>query len=365
MPRALALAAQGRTTAGAAAAPAAATRPAAAAAATVASAKAALMRRAPRALVLVHGALLAGLSKKHGEHPLAPNERLIYIAIAVGLTLGAGLMSGLTLGLMSMDMVDLEVLRRSGTPSEQRHAAGIIPLVRRQHFLLVTLLLCNAVAMEALPLFLDRLADPVTAIVISVTAVLVFGEILPQALCSKYGLAVGYHAAWLVRLLMALTSPISWPIAKLLDVTLGAEHKAMFRRTQLKALVDLHGADGGMGGNLTAAEVAVIRGALDLTSKTARRYALLLCFFVACVCIFLFDMHVVRKAGSLLCVSQKPNLHAKTPNTKQKQRHDAAVQGVHAQQRRAPRPRYDARRFRQRPQPRAGAPRRRPVRGGF
>ena len=57
-----------------------------------------------------------------------------------------------------------QVLRRSGTPLERRQAARILPLVEGQHFLLVTLLLCNAVAMEALPLFLDRLADPVTAI---------------------------------------------------------------------------------------------------------------------------------------------------------------------------------------------------------
>jgi len=82
-------------------------------------------------------------------------------------------------------MVDLEVLKRSGTDREQRYAAAIVPVVANQHFLLVTLLLCNAVSMEALPLFLDRLADPVTAIIISVTAVLLFGEIIPQAICTR------------------------------------------------------------------------------------------------------------------------------------------------------------------------------------
>ena len=49
--------------------------------------------------------------------------------------------------------------------------------------------------------------------------------------------------------------------------------QVMFRRTQLKALVDMHGADEGLGGNLTGDEVKVICGALDLTSKTARRWA--------------------------------------------------------------------------------------------
>ncbi|KAF8064507.1 CBSDUF1 [Scenedesmus sp. PABB004] len=207
----------------------------------------------------------------HGEEPLTPSVRLALIGISVGLVIFAGLASGLTLGLMSMDLVELEVLKRSGTPREQLYASAIAPIVANQHFLLVTLLLCNACAMEALPLFLDRLADPVTAILISVTAVLVFGEILPQAVCSRYGLAIGYYCAWLVRGLMAVTSPISWPIGKLLDFLLGVEHRALFRRGQLKALVDIHGADEGLGGNLSEDEIKVICGALDLTNKTARK----------------------------------------------------------------------------------------------
>jgi len=49
----------------------------------------------------------------------------------------------------------------------------------------------------------------------------------------------------------------------------------MFRRTQLKALMDMHGAGEGLGGNLTEDEISVICGALDLTSKTARKWVLL------------------------------------------------------------------------------------------
>jgi len=125
------------------------------------------------------------LSNSHSEHALSPSQQVLFMAISVGLVVSAGLMSGLTLGLMSMDLVELEVLKRSGTAKEQKYASVIMPIVSNQHFLLVTLLLCNAMAMEALPLFLDRLADPVTAILISVTAVLVFGEVLPQAVCSR------------------------------------------------------------------------------------------------------------------------------------------------------------------------------------
>ena len=45
--------------------------------------------------------------------------------------------------------------------------------------------------------------------------------------------------------------------------------QALFRRAQLKALVDAHGLKEGLGGNLSHDEITVIQGALDLTHKTA------------------------------------------------------------------------------------------------
>lgn len=46
----------------------------------------------------------------------------IYVLIIVGLVLFAGLMAGLTLGLMSLGLVDLEVLMKSGRPQDRIHA---------------------------------------------------------------------------------------------------------------------------------------------------------------------------------------------------------------------------------------------------
>jgi metal transporter CNNM len=145
----------------------------------------------------------------------------------------------------------MQVLKRSGTEQERKCAKQIIPLVKNAHYLLVTLLLCNAAAMEALPIVLDHLVHAITAVVISVTAVLFFGEIIPQAVCSKHGLLIGTYMAWPVRILMLLTFPISWPISKLLDFVLGGEHSTLFRRSQLKALVSIHALDEGFGGHLS------------------------------------------------------------------------------------------------------------------
>ena len=88
----------------------------------------------------------------------------------------AGLMSGLTMGLLSLDVMSLEVLKRGGKPKEQKYAGRILILVRRHHLLLVTLLLANAVAVETMPIFLGKITHEVVAILVSVTAVLLFGE---------------------------------------------------------------------------------------------------------------------------------------------------------------------------------------------
>lgn len=91
--------------------------------------------------------------------------------------------------------------------------------------MLVTLLLCNAGAMETLPIFLDKIFSPFVAILVAVTLVLFFGEIIPQALCTGPNkILIAYYMCPVVLLIMQATSPISYPIAKLLDWILG-EHK--------------------------------------------------------------------------------------------------------------------------------------------
>ncbi|KAK0581605.1 hypothetical protein LWI29_015850 [Acer saccharum] len=192
----------------------------------------------------------------------------VYAGVSCLLVLFAGIMSGLTLGLMSLGLVELEILQRSGSSTEKKQAAAILPVVQKQHQLLVTLLLCNACAMEALPIYLDKIFHPFVAVLLSVTFVLTFGEIIPQAICSRYGLAVGANFVLLVRILMIICYPIAYPIGKLLDAVLGHQD-ALFRRAQLKALVSIHSQEAGKGGELTHDETTIISGALDLTEKTA------------------------------------------------------------------------------------------------
>ncbi|KAF3972629.1 hypothetical protein CMV_003890 [Castanea mollissima] len=194
----------------------------------------------------------------------------VYLVICVALVCFAGLMSGLTLGLMSISLLDLEVLAKAGQPQDRKNAEKILPIVKNHHLLLCTLLISNSIAMEALPIFVDGLLPAWGAILVSVTLVLAFGEIIPQALCSRYGLSVGAKFSFLVRLLVLVLLPISYPISKLLDWLLGEGHSALLGRAELKTLVNMHGYKAGKGGELTDDETAIIIGALDMTQKTAK-----------------------------------------------------------------------------------------------
>ena len=94
---------------------------------------------------------------------------------------------------------------------------------------------------------------------------------MPQSICTHYGLAVGYYASGLLRVLMALSSPIAWPLSRLLDVILG-HSTATLPRSQLQQFVALHGEDEGfaaLGEALTRNEAQIINCALELTAKTA------------------------------------------------------------------------------------------------
>ncbi|KAH6796248.1 hypothetical protein C2S51_037234 [Perilla frutescens var. frutescens] len=202
--------------------------------------------------------------------PCCETEFFVFVMVIIGLVLFAGLMAGLTLGLMSLGLVDLEVISKSGRPQDRKHASKILPLVKNQHLLLCTLLIGNALAMESLPIFLDKLVPPWAAILVSVTLILMFGEILPQAICTRFGLTVGATAAPFVHLLLWVFYPIAFPISKFLDWMLGKGHAALLRRAELKTFVDFHGNEAGKGGDLTHDETTIIAGALEMTEKTAK-----------------------------------------------------------------------------------------------
>ncbi|XP_016541537.2 DUF21 domain-containing protein At1g47330 [Capsicum annuum] len=67
---------------------------------------------------------------------------------------------------------------------------------------------------QSLPIFLDKLVPALVAILVSVTLILMFGEIIPQTICTHYGLTVGATVSPLVQILFWLFFPIAYPISR-------------------------------------------------------------------------------------------------------------------------------------------------------
>ncbi|XP_072410367.1 metal transporter CNNM2-like [Chiloscyllium punctatum] len=177
----------------------------------------------------------------------------------------SGMFSGLNLGLMALDPMELRIVQNCGTESERRYARSIEPIRRQGNYLLCSLLLGNVLVNTTLTVLLDGLlgAGWVT-VVASTVGIVILGEIVPQALCSRHGLAVGARTVLLTKFFMVLTFPLSYPISKVLDCVLGQEIGKVYSREKILEMLKVTGPYNG----LEADELNMIQGALELRSKT-------------------------------------------------------------------------------------------------
>jgi CBS domain containing-hemolysin-like protein len=58
-----------------------------------------------------------------------------------------------------------------------------------------------------------------------------------QAICSRFGLAIGAHTVWITKFFMLVTFPLAFPISLVLDRILGEEIGAYYNRERLKELI--------------------------------------------------------------------------------------------------------------------------------
>lgn len=202
----------------------------------------------------------------------SPLPTYVSLPVAVMLMFLSALFSGLTLGLMSLDRIELQVQADAGETRAAEHARRILPLRRRGNLLLCTLLLGNTVVNAGIAILLSDLTDGILGLVLSTAFILVFGEILPQAICTRHGLLIGAHLTWVVRFFMLLFLPITIPIAWLLDKMLGKDIGQSYNRAEIKKLINIHVTDPDVAkeSGLSIEDEKLLVGALDFRSRRVR-----------------------------------------------------------------------------------------------
>ena len=153
------------------------------------------------------------------------------------LLLLSGLFSGLNLGLMSLNKTDLKIIINTGTTDEKKFAAKIAPVRNHGNFLLCCLLFSNVLVNTTLTILMDDITSGAIAIVLSTLAIVIFGEIVPQAICSRHGLRAGAKTIYITKFFMLITFPLAYPLSKVLDKLLGEEIGSVYTRERLKELL--------------------------------------------------------------------------------------------------------------------------------
>lgn len=188
---------------------------------------------------------------------------LTLLLLAILLVLSA-LFSGLNLGLMALDKTELKILRNTGNEKEREYAKVIQPVREHGNFLLCSILLGNVLVNSTNAILMGTITSGLIAVIVTTLLIVIFGEVTPQAICSRHGLAAGAKTIFFTKFFMFVTSPLSYPISKVLDYILGEEIGNVYNRERLKELVRVT-TDGN---DLDKDEVNIISGALDMKKKT-------------------------------------------------------------------------------------------------
>jgi len=184
--------------------------------------------------------------------------------ISLVLVLLSGLFSGLTLGLLSLDTHSLRRRAKHG----DKEAAIIYPVRKKGNLLLTTLLLGNVAVNTTLSIFLGSIVSGIMAGIMATALIVIFGEIIPQAVISRYAIWFGAKTIWFTRLVIILAYPIAYPIAKILDYFLGSELPTTYSHKELMDIISEH--EDSEHSAIDADEERIMHGALQFSRLRVR-----------------------------------------------------------------------------------------------
>ena len=175
----------------------------------------------------------------------------------------SGLFSGLTIGLFSLSISDLETKIGIG----DKRAKKIYSVRKNGNLLLTTLLLGNVGVNTTLSIYLGSVASGLIAGVLATSLIFLLGEILPQAIFSRYAMRFGYRFIWFIQIFWVLLYPITKPISILLDKLLGLERITILSKQELGEIIKKQ--EDEPNSPIDEDEERIILGALSFSEKKA------------------------------------------------------------------------------------------------
>ena len=185
------------------------------------------------------------------------------VLIVALLILLSGCFSGLTLGFFSLNLTSLERKMKLGN----KQAKKIYPIRKNGNLLLCTLLLGNVAVNSAMAIFLGNIATGLVAGIISTGLIVVFGEIIPQAVFARHALQLGANSVWLVRIFIFVMYPIAFPLAWTLNKFLGDELATIWNKKEIEEIIKYH--EDAEESEIDADEERILLGALSFSERTA------------------------------------------------------------------------------------------------
>lgn len=188
----------------------------------------------------------------------------ILVIEVLALVVVSAICSGLNIAVMSLDIDDLRRKAKLGNKQAKR----ILPLRKQTHLVLASILFTNVAAVSATSLVLDQRLEGWLAGLLGTLLIVVFGEVMPQALFSKNPLAWSSRFAFVLKIMVFITFVLSKPLQLLLDRLFPSQNSALQSRHELGLIISEHLSD--KRSELDDDEVEIIRGALSLSEKRVR-----------------------------------------------------------------------------------------------
>jgi metal transporter CNNM len=189
---------------------------------------------------------------------------LVVLLVVAVLIVFSAICSGLNIAIMALDPGDLRRKAKLGN----RNAKRVLPLRQNTHLTLASILLTNVAAVSATSLVLDQYFVGWLAGIMGTLLIVVFGEVIPQALFSNNPLTWSSRCAPLLRVMIIVTYGISRPLQVLLDHLFPRTRRALQSRHELGLLITEHLSN--TKSELDDDEVEIMRGALQLSEKRVR-----------------------------------------------------------------------------------------------